>query len=51
MGPEKLVVLLAHVLGEDIGRLAAQLQSDRDDVLRRVLHDQSPRRGLRAWPA
>ena len=41
------VVVLGHDVGEeDVGRLAAQLQRDRDEVLGRVLHDQPAGRGL-----
>ena len=36
---EELVVGLHHVGEEDIGRFAAEFERDRDQVLRRVLHD------------
>ena len=35
-----------HIVEEDVRALAAQLQRDRDQVLRRVLHDQPAGRGL-----
>ena len=43
--PER-VVLVPHVREEDVRRLAAELERDRDDVLGRVLHDQPPGRRL-----
>ncbi|MCY1200129.1 hypothetical protein D9M72_115550 [compost metagenome] len=43
---EEGVVGGQHVLEEDVGRLAAQLQRHRDQVLRRVLHDQPAGGGL-----
>ena len=43
---EEVVVLARDVGEEDVGRLAAQLQRHRDQVLGRVLHDQPTGRGL-----
>ena len=37
---EEVVVLLQHVGEEDVGRFAAQLQRDRNQVLAGVLHDE-----------
>src|SRR5271165_126668 len=43
---EEVVVLGAHVLEKDIGRLAAELERDWNQVLRGVLHDEPARRRL-----
>ena len=43
---EEIVVFSGDVLEEDVRRLAAELQRDRDEVLAGILHDQPARRGL-----
>jgi len=43
---EEVVVLGHHVGEEDIGRLAAELERNRDQVLARILHDEPAGRGL-----
>ena len=43
---EEVVVLGEDVLEEDVGRLAAQLERDRDEVLGGVLHDEAAGRRL-----
>ncbi len=43
---EEGVVGAHHILEEDVGALAAQLQRDRDDVLAGVLHDEPAGGGL-----
>ena len=43
---EELIVRIHDVGEEDVGRLAAEFQRDRDDVLGGVLHDQAARRRL-----
>ena len=43
---EIIVVRVHHVGKEDVGRLAAQFQRHRDQVFRRILHDQAAGRGF-----
>ena len=43
---EEVVVFLRDIGEEDVRRLAAELQRDRDDVVGGILHDQAARRRL-----
>ena len=43
---EKIIVLRGDILEEDVGRLAAEFQRHRNDIFRRILHDEAARRRL-----